>query len=65
MVVNISAVSTVTIQQPVSIGNTGFAGIGSTTIAIATATISNGTVNAITVGVNLELDILLLNLLQF
>ena len=43
---------TVTIQQPVSVGNTGFAGIGSTTIAIATATISNGVVNAITVGVN-------------
>ena len=42
----------VTIQQPVSIGNTPFAGIGSTTIAIATATISNGVVNAITVGVN-------------
>ena len=42
----------VTIQQPISIGNTGFAGIGSTTIAVATATISNGVVNAITVGVN-------------
>ena len=37
-----TAAPTVTIQQPVSIGNTGFAGIGSTTIAIATATISNG-----------------------
>ena len=41
----------VTIQQPISIGGTGFAGIGSTTIAKATATISNGTVTAITVGV--------------
>ena len=47
-----TAAPTVTIQQPVSIGNTGFAGIGSTTIAIATATISNRVVNAITVGVN-------------
>ncbi len=40
---------TVTIQQPVSVGGTPFAGIGSTTIATATATIANGSVTAITV----------------
>ena len=37
-----TAAPTVKIQQPVSVGNTGFAGIGSTTIAVATATISSG-----------------------
>ena len=46
-----TAAPLVTIQQPISIGGTGFAGIGSTTIAKATATISSGTVTAITVGV--------------
>ena len=38
-------------DRPISIGGTPFVGIGSTTIAQATATISNGIVNAITVGV--------------
>jgi len=40
---------TVTIQQPVSVGGTPFVGIGSTTIAKATATIANGSVTAITI----------------
>jgi len=40
---------TVTIQHPVSVGGTPFAGIGSTARAEATATITNGAVSAITV----------------
>ena len=44
-----TSVPTVTIQQPVSVGGTPFAGIGSTTIATATATVTNGSVTAITV----------------
>ena len=46
-----TAAPAVTIQQPISVGGTGFAGIGSTTIAKVSSTISNGTVTAITVGV--------------
>ena len=42
----------VRIQQPISIGGTPFAGIGTTATAIATATITNGSVSAITVGIN-------------
>jgi len=42
----------VRIQQPISIGGTPFAGIGTTATAIATATIANGSISSITVGIN-------------
>ena len=42
----------VRVQQPISIGGTPFAGIGTTATAIATATIANGSISSITVGIN-------------
>ena len=39
-------------QQPISIGGTPFVGIGTTATAIATATVTNGSISSITVGIN-------------
>ena len=47
-----TAVPEVRIQQPISIGGTPFAGIGTTATAIATATVTNGSISSITVGIN-------------
>ena len=47
-----TSVPEVRIQQPISIGGTPFAGIGTTATAIATATVTNGSISSITVGIN-------------
>ena len=47
-----TSVPEVRIQQPISIGGTPFVGIGTTATAIATATIANGSISSITVGIN-------------
>jgi len=47
-----TSVPEVRIQQPISIGGTPFVGIGTTATAIATATVTNGSISSITVGIN-------------
>ena len=47
-----TSVPEVRIQQPISIGGTPFIGIGTTATAIATATVTNGSISSITVGIN-------------
>ena len=47
-----TSVPEVRVQQPISIGGTPFVGIGTTATAIATATVTNGSISSITVGIN-------------